>query len=184
MRIEATRENLHGVFDPELPPVATVQSGQEVSFETLEVGWRTGRVVADGSAPRLEPRYTELDDGPALTGPVAVAGARPGQLLEIEILKVNPGSWGWNSAPGYLCKNLNAALEVHDKASVFWEIDHDGGVAVNQFGHRVPLAPFPGTLGIAPSQGRVDGWTPRALTGGNLDLKLLSEGARMFFWGA
>lgn len=179
-RLEPSRETLHGVFDPSLKPVLTVHSGDTVSFQTLEVGWRTGRVLPDGSAPRFMPRIPELDDGPALTGPVAVEGAEPGMLLEIEIVKVVPDSWGWNSAPGIMCGELNKKLRVEERLGVYWEIDPDHGSATNQWGHRVVLDPFPGTLGLAPAKGPVDGWTPRDNTAGNLDLKLLTAGARLY----
>ena len=176
--VSASRENLHGVFDPELPPILEVESGDIVSFETLEVGWRTSRISADGNASRLQPHNPELDNGPALTSPIAIKGAEPGMLLEIKVLHLEPGDWGWNSAPPFLGSRLVDGLGCTGRVGVYWDIE--GAWARNQWGHKVKTAPFPGTLGIAPAGGRVDGWTPRQRTGGNLDLKLLTAGASLF----
>lgn len=166
-RLAARREHLHGIFHRDNPPVLTVESGAVVDFETLEVGWRTERVLPDRDLARIASRG-ELDDGPALTGPVAVRGARPGQTLEIRMLELVTEEWGWTSA--HLAEG---------SAGLFWDI-HDGR-AINQFGHQLEVAPFLGTVGVASrDQERRPGWWPHPRTGGNLDCNLLTAGASLF----
>jgi acetamidase/formamidase len=75
----------HGFFDPDLAPVATVEPGETVRFATLESGWSPEPFdIADPAARPRHPAWTE-GSGHALTGPVAVRGARAGQVLEIRV---------------------------------------------------------------------------------------------------
>ncbi|MGE0490831.1 MAG: acetamidase/formamidase family protein [Vulcanimicrobiota bacterium] len=166
-RLAARREHLHGTFHRDNAAVLTVDPGAVVDFETLEVGWRTERVLPDRELARIVSRG-QLDDGPALTGPVAVRGARPGQTLEIRMLELVTEDWGWTSA--HLAQG---------SAGLFWSIAH--GRATNQFGHQIEVAPFLGTVGIASrDRERRPGWWPHPRTGGNLDCNLLTVGSRLF----
>src|SRR5690242_4137448 len=76
--LAARRETLHGHWSNALAPALTIDSGDTVSFECLDALWTVGR--PDGAWPwsRVEPRDSLLDQGHALTGPVAVRGARAG----------------------------------------------------------------------------------------------------------
>ncbi|MCA9797095.1 MAG: acetamidase/formamidase family protein, partial [Candidatus Eremiobacteraeota bacterium] len=166
-RLAARREHLHGTFHRDNPPVLTVESGAVVDFETLEVGWRTERVLPERELACI-PSRGELDDGPALTGPVAVRQARPGQTLEVRMLELVTEDWGWTSA--HLPEG---------SAGLFWDIQD--GIATNQLGHRVEVTPFLGTVGIASrDRERRPGWWPHPRTGGNLDCNLLGAGSSLF----
>lgn len=179
-RLLAVRENLHGIFHKTVPPVLWVESGDVISFQTLEVSWRTERVVANFEAARISPRDPVRDDGPALTGPVAVRGAMPGMALEIQMLAFRPGSWGWTSAGGPQTVMHSVGVEAV-KASLFWDIDVEEGTASNQLGQGVKLAPFFGTIGLASRDDDiVSGWKPHRRTAGNIDAKVLGTGASLF----
>src|SRR2546429_9540928 len=85
-----------------------------------------------------------------LTGPLKVCGARPGDTLVIEILDVQPGAdFGWTAIrPG------RGLLPETDFAKPFlqiWDIS-DGRHARMDHRVAVPLAPFPGVLGVALDQ--------------------------------
>jgi hypothetical protein len=84
--LEPERRTLHGHFSRDLKPVLTIQSGDTIRYRTLESGWRVephpgGDYV---ELRRFLQRDSSLDDGHALIGPVAVEGAQPGKMLQID----------------------------------------------------------------------------------------------------
>src|SRR5438105_9219265 len=94
-----------GFFDASLPPVLRVRSGDLVRIETLthQAGDAPDLLMDEG----IERVFAEVSDrGPGphlLTGPIAVAGARPGDVLQVDILEATPrlpfgsnvaGHWG------------------------------------------------------------------------------------------
>lgn len=179
-RLLATRETLHGTFHRSQPPVLWVHSGDVVSFQTLEVGWRTERVLPDRELTSIENRDPVKDDGPALTGPVAVRGAEPGMTLAIEMLDLVPGTWGWTSAGGAATRIAGLGVEA-SKESLFWDLDLAAGTANNQRNQKVCLAPFLGTIGLASrDKARARGWVPHPRTGGNLDARVLGKGSTLY----
>lgn len=180
-RLLATRANLHGTYFRENTPVLRVANGDIINFQTLEVGWRTEKVVAGKELSSISPRDPVKDNGPALTGPVYVEGAKPGMTLEIKFLSIETGPWGWTSAggPGHITPGITGIDQ--DKASLFWEIDVFKKTVTNQLGHRVPLQAFLGCVGLASRDPqREPGWKPHPRTGGNLDAKVLTVGNSLF----
>src|ERR1700709_1457753 len=85
-----------GVFDATFPPVMTIESGDTVEFQ-----WVSGppSVMPPPGAPFFIPPELSANLGaspraPAghpVTGPIAIAGAMPGDSLEIRIDKIVPG---------------------------------------------------------------------------------------------
>lgn len=179
-KLSANRKNLHGTYFRDNRPVLIVKDGDTVVFETLEVGWRTERVLAGKALAEVENQHPVLDNGPALTGPVYVEGAMPGMVLEVKFVRFQPGCWAWTSAGGSsLC--IPELSGVSEKASVFWDVDLEADVAISQWGHRVELAPFLGCVGVASSDERREpGWFPHPRTGGNLDANVLTKGSSLF----
>ena len=180
-RLPATRPNLHGTYHRSNVPVLEVVSGDTISFETLEVGWRTERVVAGRPLQSVTDRDPVKDDGPALTGPVRVRGAMPGMTLEVRLLEFEPVGWGWTSAggPRHRIPELTGVRE--EKTSLFWDIDSEAGTVSNQLGQVVPFKPFLGCVGVASEDSeREAGWYPHPRTGGNLDANLLTAGSSLF----
>lgn len=168
------RANLHGDFDRDRPPVLTVESGERVTFITWDVAWGMENHNAEGGhRAKVEPRAP----GPCLTGPVAVRGARPGDVLAITLEEVRPGPWGWTMAGGggFFNEDLNRRLGVFDDRAVLrWTLKN--GWAESHLGHRLRTYPFPGMLGMpADLPGSQSGWAPRR-TGGNLDCRHLQAG--------
>ncbi len=101
--LKASAETCHwGFFDAALPPVLTVASGDTVTIDTV-----TGppeMQPAPGSGLNVLPEIAEIHarapkqlPGHILTGPVAVEGAEPGDVLQVDILEVTPRTnWGYN----------------------------------------------------------------------------------------
>jgi acetamidase/formamidase len=176
--IEPTSQTLHGIFSRDFPPILTIDPGDTVCFKTLDAGWG----LEGPQVPRrhVEPRDPDRGDGHALCGPVAIRGARPGMLLEIEIVKIVPGSWGWTVAGGWDSPvNRRLGIVAGDYRHN-WRLDVQRSLACNQFGHTVKLAPFMGVLGLAPAEpARAPTFPPR-LQGGNIDCKELVAGSKLF----
>src|SRR5471030_217044 len=91
-----------GVFDAEFPPIMTIRSGDTVQVQC--VSGREEVMPPPGSPMIVPPELTAIlaanpgvQAGHIVTGPIAIAGAMPGDTLEIRIEKIVPGAdWGYN----------------------------------------------------------------------------------------
>jgi acetamidase/formamidase len=174
--IPLERRTLHGHFSRDLEPILTVEPGDSIAFACLNAGWRTA------TGERFELRADDaLDAGHALVGPVAVRGARAGQVLEVRIEAIRIGTWGVTDAGGWHTP-LNERLEVVDGPSAVldWQLDADAGVGRDQSGREVDLRPFLGVIGMPPDEPGIHSTGPPRPTGGNIDCKELVAGTRLF----
>lgn len=181
--IEPERQTLHGHFSRDLPPVLTVDSGDMVRYRLLDAGWHLDDGIGDGTAeaPKFGPRLPELDAGHALCGPVAIRGAEPGMTLEIEIGELRTGPYGWTVAGGWDSPlNRHLGLGGMEEIVLSWSLDADAGTGVDQHGHRVPLRPFLGVIGMPPAEPGIHRTAPPRPTGGNIDCKELIAGTSLF----
>jgi formamidase len=84
-----------------------------------------------------------------LTGPIRIEGAEPGDVLVVEIQEVTTSSFGYTAQiPGF----GSLHREFPDPFLVRWEIDEAWAVSPDLPGLRVPVTPFMGTIGLAPSR--------------------------------
>jgi acetamidase/formamidase len=166
------RRTLHGHFARDLEPVLAIDSGDTIAFSTLDAGWH----VAPGA--KFEPFDDELDAGHALIGPVAVRGAKPGQVLEVRIEEVVPGGWGWTSAAGW-SSPLNQRLGVDDGENRILRWTLHEGIARDEGGREVELRPFLGVLGMPPPEPGVHSTGPPRIWGGNIDCAELLAGTTL-----
>jgi len=170
--IEATEANVHHDWDADRDPILEVEPGDVVRFECLDA---TGGELAPGAT--VEDVRNRESPGHAMTGPVAVAGAEPGDGLAVDLLTVETGDWGVTYAypeersVGFLPE------EAPEGAIHHWELD--GDTATFEPGIEVPLAPFPGNLGLAPAEPGPHSTTPPRAVGGNLDVRHLVAGSRL-----
>lgn len=148
-------------LDPSLPPVLEVDPGETVVFET-----------GDERYERLHRGETLSEIGlghmNAVTGPLAVRGAEPGDALRIEILEVEiRRAWAvW--LPGFGAFRTER-LQIR-------ETPVEGDRLRIGPNLTVPLEPMIGCMGLAPSTGTSSTYEPAYPWGGNLDLKELSPG--------
>lgn len=161
----------HCRWDQSIPPQVTVEPGDVVVFETQEAS--DGQIVPGSSVDVLA--TLDFSVIHPITGPVAVAGAQPGDMLEIEVLDIQHKGWGWTGIiPGFSL----LADEFTTPYLKIWELQDDH--AYFKPGIRIPLEPFCGIMGVAPSEpGSFDTIPPR-LNGGNIDIKQLVKGAKLF----
>ena len=144
--VHITRERFHLAWDPAIPPIETVDSGDIVEFDLLDASGgqlTSSSMVAD--LARLD--FSRVDQ---VNGPIAVAGAEPGDTLQVDLLDFEPADWGWSaSIPGFGL----LADEFPDPALRITRVPAPGGRAEFLPGIRVPIVPFCGEIGVAPPTG-------------------------------
>jgi len=182
-RLDAGAETVHwGYFDARLPPVLTVESGDAVTISTVSGGREVMpppplRVPA--ALATVHTRFATTPPGHICTGPVAVRGARAGQVLEVRIKGIELAwDWGYNfSAP------LMGALpdDFPERHLMHIPLDRARMTGRLPWGLELPLRPFFGVMAVAPPAGwgKISTLPPRR-NGGNLDNKELVAGTTLY----
>jgi acetamidase/formamidase len=169
------RATLHGNFDATRTPALTIDPGDRVVTSSMDAGWHT----APGE--HFPDRDPKTDGGHALTGPIAVRGARPGSTLMVQIEELRPGDWGWNAAGGFDSPwNRQLGMAEEEWLQLDWTVDVEAGHARDQFGHTVPLRPFLGVMGMPPAAPHAVPTAPPRATGGNIDCRELVAGSTLY----
>jgi acetamidase/formamidase len=178
--LEPDDRTLHGHFSPEYPPVLTVDPGDSVRVRTLDAFWSSGPFPGGRHADRPKVAQSRPGFGHALTGPIAVRGARPGMALEVRIDAVVPASWGTTVAGGWH-SSFNERYGVTDSGVVHvWDLDVTTMTGRNQHGHSVALRPFLGVMGMPPAEPGEHSTIPPRWHGGNLDCRELVAGSTLY----
>ncbi|HTB10749.1 MAG TPA: acetamidase/formamidase family protein [Bryobacteraceae bacterium] len=170
-------------------PVLTVASGDTVTVECVSVGNPTmleraglppDQVEADIRRLYAEvPKEKKGPGGHPLTGPIAIEGAMPGDVLEVRIKEIRLRS-------GYAFNNfgpnsgfLKGEFEKSQSRIIYF--DKDKKVGHFAPGIDVPLRPFFGSMGIAPPEaaGKISS-APPGIHAGNMDNKELVAGTTLF----
>jgi formamidase len=146
----------HNRWHPDIPPAIEVGPGEEVILEAP--AYDDYQIQEGGGMEELG--AVDLTRMHPLAGPVRVAGARPGDLLEVEILGVEPlsGVAFSNILPG--TPGLLGELFPRGYRSTWYA---HGSVAESPDlpGIRIPAQPHPGTIGVAPSHELMQRWLAR-----------------------
>lgn len=165
------RDRHHFGWNNANEPVLRAAPGETVSFE-----------VADASGGQLSRSSTTADVAALdfarvnpVTGPVYVEGAEPGDALIVEVLDFQSSGWGWTAIiPGF-------GLLADDFPTPFLHITHYGAGGVEFApGIRLPLRPFPGTIGVALAEPGLHSIVPPREVGGNMDIRDLTRGAKLW----
>jgi acetamidase/formamidase len=171
-----------GYFDPKRAPALTVDSGDTVVIETVSGGPDVLPPEPFHVPPELREIHARLKQempGHILTGPVAVRGAKPGQVLEVRIEDIAlRQDWGYNTI-----RPLAGTLPYDFETARILNIPLDIGAnsARLPWGLDLPLKPFFGVMGVAPPPhwGRISSIMPRAHAG-NIDNKELVAGTTLY----
>lgn len=175
-----------GYYSGMAKPALTVHSGDSVTMQTLSTCGPRERMELGGVKPEDIPPYTDAiykevkDRGPGghiLTGPVAIAEAEPGDVLEVQILKINLDANfacnGFGLHRGFL------PMEFPFSRSRIVPLDRDKMIGHFAPGIDIPLHPFFGSMGVAPANGKIDSAPPFAHAG-NMDNKELVAGTTLY----
>jgi acetamidase/formamidase len=165
-----TRSTTHLLWDRTIPPAATVAPGDEVTVE-----------VANSSGGQLSPSsdstsvatldFTRVNP---VTGPIAVDGVEPGDVLVVDVLDIAVDDWGWTAnIPGF-------GLLAEDFPSPYLRISSIADGKIELFpGGVLPSVPMIGTIGVAPGDGEPASVVVPTRFGGNMDIRHVSAGSRL-----
>lgn len=184
-RLEPTPETIHwGFFDATLKPALSVASGSSVTIRTVSGG--ADILPSESSGLAVLPEHRRIVEtlkpvlpGHILTGPVAIEGAEPGDVLEVRIDDVRLiQDWGWNAN-----RPLRGSLphRFPEQRILQIPINRNAMTAACPWGTTMPLRPFFGVMGVAPppNYGRVSTIEPREY-GGNIDNRELIPGTVLY----
>lgn len=154
-------------FNSQIPPALEVPSGSEVSFAT-------GAMVLDRLVAGEPPESIGFERLNAVTGPVLVTGAEPGDALRVDALDIEiDAAWSvWMPGFGPLGGQTDRVRAERTPLV--------NGSVVLPGGYRVPAHPMIGCLGVAPAEGSVSTLKPVGRTGGNMDLHEVQPGCSVW----
>jgi amidase len=169
MATKVTRDRLFFAFEPNLDPAIHAEQGEDVLLETHD--------CFEGQIQKPQDLVDKLDwshVNPA-TGPVYIEGAKPGDVLRVDLLEVKVGRQasmvtipGEGALGDVITEMETAILKLEDDYIIFKDKI------------RIPKKPMIGVIGVAPESGSVPNGTPGP-HGGNLDCTLMREGNSAYF---
>ena len=165
--LRIARDRIVYSLDKVHPPVAVIDPGDEVCFETWDA--RTGTIRSERD---LLDRPHPLGPNPA-TGPILVRGAAPGDALVVTIRDIALANRGYTGTrPG---KGVLGHLITEHRTRIFDVVD---GMVVFNERIRFPVRPMVGVIGTAPAGDGVATLHPGP-HGGNMDHNDVRVGARV-----
>jgi acetamidase/formamidase len=163
--------HIHHNWDREREPVVAIKPGDVVHFDVPITG--EGQVTESSTIDQVVWNFDTIYN---LVGPVSVEGAEPGDTLEIEILELSPGPWGWTAfipELGLLPDDFgDPFLKVYDLRK--------RSTATVSPGVEVPLDPFLGTMGVPTEEPGQHSPFPPHRGGGNVDCRHLVAGSTLW----
>src|SRR3954449_6451930 len=165
-------DRVHYTWDVGHEPVLTVEPGDTVVVWTRDVS--DDQITPDSDASVI----AGLDWSRVypLAGPIAVAGAQPGDTLAVDILDLHTQGWGWTAiipGLGLLPEDFpDAYLRIFDLS--------DGEYIHFREDVLVPIEPFFGTMGVCPAGASAQPIMPPGTFGGNMDTRQLTIGTTLF----
>ncbi|ONH22591.1 acetamidase/formamidase family protein [Pseudofrankia asymbiotica] len=161
--------------------------GRDPAAFFASFGVPADEVLTDAIAVAAESPHTVGRDGPhVITGPIAVLGARPGDLLAVTVLELTP-----RTAYGVISNR-------HGKGALPGEMPAEAGPVFTfcRAGHgpqgptglidtaegpiTFPLRFFLGIMGVARADERHHSSVPPGRHGGNLDVSMVTAGATLY----
>jgi len=182
-RLDAGAATVHwGYFDAKLPPLLTIDSGDTITMSTVSGGREVmppPPLEVPEALAAVQAHVPMTLPGHMCTGPVAIRGAKVGQVLEVRIKAIELAyDWGYNfSGP------LLGALpdDFSERHLMHITLDRETMTGRLPWGPELPLRPFFGVMAVAPpaAWGKLSTLPPRK-NGGNLDNKELVAGTTLY----
>ncbi|HXV93616.1 MAG TPA: acetamidase/formamidase family protein, partial [Pseudonocardia sp.] len=159
----------HNRWHPDIPPATTVRPGQSIRVESRE--WTDGQIGNNDSANDV--RDVDLTRCHMLSGPIAVEGAEPGDLLVVDILDLGPvqapqeygdaAGQGWGYTGIFAKANGGGFLTDHfpDAYKAIWDFRGQKCTSRHVPGVEFTGITHPGLFGTAPSAELLSRWNER-----------------------
>jgi acetamidase/formamidase len=161
------------VWDNSIEPALEVEDGEAIELHVRDAS--DEQIRADSGAEDVT--KLDFDHVNPVSGPVFVKGARPGDVLAVEVLEFRPPDWGWTALiPGFGL----LADEFPEPWLRISRVDAAAGHVAWSDEISLPYRPFPGTIGVAPAEPGSHPILPPSRWGGNLDTKHLVEGTTLY----
>ncbi len=150
----------HNRWHPDIPPAATVDPGGAYRIECKE--WTDEQIHNSDSASDVA--GVNLDKCHMLSGPFAIRGAQPGDILVVDILDMGPfqgHEWGYT---GLFAKGNGGGFLTDyypESAKAIWDIEGIYCSSRHLPGVRFAGLSHPGLLGCAPSHDLLAEWNRR-----------------------
>jgi acetamidase/formamidase len=87
------------VFSRDLPPVLTVDPGDTIVLRSLNASGHLEPQTFPGE--KVPTMASKNSSGHCLTGPIAVRGAVPGEVLAVRFISLRPDPWGYTVAAAH-----------------------------------------------------------------------------------
>ncbi len=164
------RTNTCNRWNRDFPSQLTISPGDTVELKMKD--------ASDGQVSWGMPlsQFSALDKTRihALTGPVTIAGAEPGDVLDIEIVGYKHEGWAWTSImPGLgLFGDEFTEHFLHQ-----WKLDETSTKSIS--GVTLDLHPFCGIIGVQRAEAGEFRTRAPGPYGGNMDVRQLGAGARL-----
>ncbi|WP_406181579.1 formamidase [Streptomyces canus] len=157
----------HNRWHPDIPPAVTVRPGSEFRIECRD--WTDNQIGNNDSANDV--RDVDLTHAHMLSGPIAVEGAEPGDLLVVDILDLGPvpqaegegSGQGWGYTGVFARDNGGGFLTDHfpDSYKAIWDFHGQQATSRHIPGVRYTGITHPGLFGTAPSAELLARWNAR-----------------------
>ena len=158
----------HNRWHPAIPPAATVRPGETFRVDCRE--WFDGHIRNDESAADV--LTAPFHQGHQLSGPFEVAGAKPGDLLVVDIVDIGPISdtetgplagqgWGYT---GIFPRTNGGSLLIEqfpDAYKAIWDLRDGRATSRHIPGVSFEAKVHPGVMGTAPSEKLLRQWNRR-----------------------
>lgn len=178
------------VWDQSIPPLFSVNPGEICTIECLDASG--GQIDPHTSVSEDLAKNFDISKLNPSHGPIYVNGASVGDTLEVEIVKLQTGTWGWTGIiPNFGLLSGDGDLDDADLRDTpflqIWKLDGENGYTEMFEGDpskpciRVPIHPFTGEIGVAPRNPGPHSQIPPGDHGGNVDCKHLVEGSKVYF---
>lgn len=161
----------YNAWDNSIEPRIEIDSGDTIWIEMADSS--DGQVIPGMTVHAFEQINFDLIH--ALTGPVAIAGAKPGDTLKIEVLEYAHKGWAWqsiNPSKCFLPDDFDNFYLQH------WKLE--GDVSYSMPGIQLALHPFCGIIGVQRNEAGVFKTRPPGAFGGNMDVKHLTAGSTLY----
>ncbi len=165
------RSTIVNRWDNSAPNRIVIQSGDSLTVEMRDSSDGQVQPGMDSEAfARFDPSRVH-----ALTGPIGIADAQPGDTLAIEILAYRHEGWAWTS----IIPGLGLLDQDFDRHFLhLWELEAEQTRSMP--GLTIPLAPFCGIMGVQPATPGIFRTRPPGIHGGNMDVRHLTAGSTLY----